>query len=116
METLLSDQVRYITNNQEERVGVLLDLSLYQRLTRQNTTDPELLMGLEQAALLALADSVLAPAAHVRLNELLERNAEGQLSIEENTKLDTLLEQVDQLTLLRTRARYTLKHLEGISM
>lgn len=113
METIVSNQVRYITNEQGERVGVLLDWALYSRITHQSMTDPELLISLEHSALLALAESILAPAAlQTRLNELLTRNSDDQLSAEENAELDGLLEQVDQLTILKTRARYTLNQFE----
>jgi len=44
------------------------------------------------------------------LDDLLARNAETQLSPHEITQLDQLLEQVDQLNILKTRARYTLTH------
>jgi hypothetical protein len=70
--------------------------------------DPELLVGVDQAELQALADSMLAPTAQARLDELLVRNTETQLSAEESAELDRLLAQVDHLTVLKTRARYTL--------
>lgn len=108
----MSDSVRYVTNEQGERVGVLLDLETYLRLTNLPTLDTELLTGLSQAELQALAESKLAPAAQTRLDDLLARNAETQLSPEETAELDHLLEQVDQLTILKTRARYTLNQAE----
>ena len=103
----MSTQVRYVTNDEGERIGVLLDLDLYRQLTGQANADPELLPGLDRAALQALAEGMLAPVAQTRLNELLARNVEGQLSEDESAELDHLLEQVDQLTILKTRARYT---------
>jgi hypothetical protein len=66
------------------------------------------LTGLSSDELNALADVVLTPAFQARLDDLLNRNAESQLSDDENAELDRLLAQVDQLTLLKTRARYTL--------
>jgi hypothetical protein len=57
----------------------------------------------------ALADSKLAPSSQERLDELLAQNAESQLSDDEVAQLDYLLAQVDQLTILKTRAKYTLK-------
>lgn len=72
--------------------------------------DPELLVGLSDGELEALAESLLAPSAQARLDELLTRNAESQLSARDNAELDRLLERIDQLTLLKTRARYTLHH------
>lgn len=68
----------------------------------------EILPGLSEAELAALADGLLAPAAQTRLDALLARNAQGKLSAAEQTELDQLLAKVDQLTILKTRARYTL--------
>lgn len=73
-----------------------------------NNGDPELLVGSSDEELEALADSKLAPASQMRLDELLERSAESQLTDEEQAEVDRLLAQVDQLTILKTRARYTL--------
>ena len=102
----MSEQVRYVTNEQGERVGVLLDLEAYHRLTNPLALDAECLTDLSQAELKALAESMLAPAAQARLDELLAWNAENQLSADEVAELDRLLAQVDQLTILKTRARY----------
>lgn len=102
------ERLSYVTNEQGERVGVLLDLAEYQRLTAQLAFDPDLLSGLSRAELEALAESTLAPTAQVRLDDLLTRHTEGQLSAEETAELDHLLEQVDQLNILKTRAKYTL--------
>jgi hypothetical protein len=109
METVMSEQLRYVTNEQGARVGVLLELDEYLRLKNQMASDPELLVGVDQAELQALADSMLAPTAQARLDELLARNTETQLSAEESAELDRLLAQVDHLTILKTRARYTLQ-------
>ncbi|WP_230968452.1 hypothetical protein [Nostoc sp. WHI] len=114
-ESIMSEQARYITNEQGERVGVLLDLETYNRLTQVSSVDTECLIGLGQAELLALAESMLAPAAQARLDGLLARNAESQLSDEELAELDRLLAQTDHLTLLKTRARYTLQSLEKLT-
>jgi hypothetical protein len=74
------------------------------------TTDHEMLVGLSMGELEALSESLLAPAAQARLDELLAGNAEGKLSSAELTELERLLERTDQLTVLKTRARYTLQH------
>ena len=58
---------------------------------------------------------MLAPAAQNQLNDLLVQNAESQLSADEVANLDRLLAQVDQLTILKTRARYTLHCLETLA-
>ncbi|HEY9708335.1 MAG TPA: hypothetical protein V6D48_09030, partial [Oculatellaceae cyanobacterium] len=63
----------------------------------------------------ALADSKLAPAAQNQLNDMLVQNADSQLSADEVENLDRLLAQVDQLTILKTRARYTLHCLETMA-
>lgn len=111
----MSEQVRYITNEQGERVGVLLDLEAYNRLTNPLVLDEECLIGLSRDELQALADSMLAPTAQNQLDDMLIRNAESQLSADEVANLDRLLAQVDQLTILKTRARYTLHCLETLA-
>jgi hypothetical protein len=68
----------------------------------------ELLTGLSVDELEALADSILAPAAQARLDDLLARKKEKALSAQEERELDILLHKTDQLTILKTRARYTL--------
>jgi hypothetical protein len=70
--------------------------------------DAELLTGLSDDELEALADSVLAPSAQARLDDLLNRNAQGRLAMNEQAELDRLVARVDQLTILKTRARFTL--------
>lgn len=69
---------------------------------------PELLVGLSDGELEALSESLLATTSQARLNELLARNAEDRLSPPEEAELTRLLERVDQLTVLKTRARFTL--------
>ncbi len=68
----------------------------------------ELLTGLSVEELEALADSLLAPAAQARLDDLLARRKEEPLSVDEGNELDSLLRKSDQLTILKTRARFTL--------
>ncbi len=75
--------------------------------------DSERLIGLSHEELEALADSMLAPSAQMRLDELLEKNAEYQLGVGEQGELDDLLAKVDHLTILKTRARYTLQQEAG---
>jgi hypothetical protein len=113
-EKRMAEKLQYVVNEQGEQVGVLLDLAAYRRLTRQPASDPDLLSDLSQAELQALAESMLAPDAQTRLNDLLTRSQDNQLAKEENTELDQLLEQVDQLTILKTRAKYTLNSMEAI--
>jgi hypothetical protein len=82
---------------------------------RQVTTptgDQELLKNLSLDELEALANSTLIPKAQSQLQELLSKNAEAHLSTEETVILDHLLAQIDYLNILKTRAKYTLKHLQ----
>ena len=66
------------------------------------------LTGLSIKELEALAECQLAPAGQARLEELLARQKANQLDAEGERQLDLLLEQIDQLTLVKARARYTL--------
>jgi hypothetical protein len=75
--------MRYVTNEQGERVGVLLDLETYDRLTHLSSLDTECLIDLNQSELQALAESMLAPAAQACLDALLARNAETDLYADE---------------------------------
>lgn len=111
----MSESVQYVTNQQGERVAVLLDLETYHQLTNSAVTDAELLDDLSSDELQALAESMLASASQAQLDELLTRNAQNQLTTDEIILLDRLLAQVDQLNIIKTRARYTLKHLEETS-
>ena len=46
-------------------------------------------------------------------DDLLEQNTENQLGADEQVELDHLLARVDQLTTLKTRARYPLRQQAG---
>jgi hypothetical protein len=107
----MSESVQYITNTQGDRVGVLLNLETYQQLTHLST-DTELLIGLSLDELQALGETSLSPKSQIQLDELLMKNSENQLSNEESETLDKLLAQVDQLNILKTRARYTLNQFQ----
>lgn len=110
----MSKQVRYITDEVGQRVGVLLDLETYDRLIHPSLIDAECLVGLSKPELEALAESQLVAGDRDRLDDLLARNAEGRLSSSEIEDLDLTLERIDRLTVLKTRARYTLKCLENL--
>jgi hypothetical protein len=77
------------------------------------TRRDEILTGLSEGELVALADGLLVPAAQHQLDTLLAKNAEGQLTASEASELDGLLAKVDQLNVLKTRARYTLRSQEA---
>ncbi len=100
-------QVQYVTNEQGKPVGVLLNMSTYQQLTA-TVSDPELLLELSRDELEALANSKLALDMQSRLDNLLAQQKERTLTAEESEILDRLLAQIDQLTVLKTRANYTL--------
>ncbi len=105
----MSEPVQYVTNQQGERVGVLLDLNTYSRLANPLRLDEECLLGLSVDELKALASCKLAVADQTRLDDLVARNAGSLLCADEVAELDDLLAKSDQLTILKTRARYTLK-------
>ena len=98
--------LQYVTDKQGEKVGVVLDIATYNRLIA--SVDTELLQGLSIAELEALAESKLAIDSQQQLSEMLTRNSENNLSDREIDNLDILLMKVDQLNILKTRARYTL--------
>ena len=75
-------------------------------LTRSN--DSRCLSGLNVKELRALSDCQLSVMEQERLHDLLDRNSNGGLSVAESIELEQLVEQVDQLSLLKTRAQYTL--------
>lgn len=68
----------------------------------------DVLLGMSDIELRALADAVLASGHQRRLRTLLRRNKEGKLRDMEKTELDALLEEVDRVALLKARAAYTL--------
>ncbi|BAY75912.1 hypothetical protein NIES25_23610 [Nostoc linckia NIES-25] len=103
----MSDSIQYVTNSQGEKVGVVLNLETYQKLANLSI-DPELLIGLSVDELQALAESSLFTKTQIQLQELLNKNFENHLSNEESEILNRLLAQVDQLNILKNRARYTL--------
>jgi hypothetical protein len=105
--------LQYVTNHGGERVGVLLDLETYQQLTNPLIEDDEILTGLSLDELQALSESILSPKTQIELNDLLTRNGDNLLSEQEKARLDHLLAQVDQLNILKTRARYTLAVKKG---
>ncbi|WP_254446724.1 hypothetical protein [Dolichospermum sp. UHCC 0259] len=70
-----------------------------------------MLIALSFDELQALAETSLSLKSQIELDKLLMKNSENQLSNEESETLDKLLAQVDQLNILKTRARYTLNEL-----
>lgn len=68
----------------------------------------ELLTELSVEELEALADSQLSPTAQARLDDLLASRNEQPLSAQDEADMVSLLQRTDQLTILKTRARFTL--------
>jgi len=102
------EPIRYLVEESGRRVGVVLSLEEYQELCAAQPRDPELLVGLSDAELEMLADGILVPRLQERQSRLLQLYREGGLSTEEEQELDRLLEQVDQMNVLKARALYTL--------
>ena len=109
----MSQSVQYVTNQAGERVGVLLDIETYENLTNTSLTDAEMLTELSINELRALTESALSVVTQSQLNDLLTRNQDLLLSVEEVAILDNLLAQVDQLNIIKTRAKYTLYKLQN---
>ncbi len=105
--------MRYLTDQQGERIGVLLDLESYRHLVDRAERNSERLEDLSREELQALALARLAPDAQALLDILLTGNVEGTLSPKETIQLDSLLAQADHLTLLVARARLALRKLDG---
>lgn len=105
----MNENARFIIDEQGQQVGVLLSISEYRRLMGATSPDPELLVGMSVEELNALSEMKLTIPDQARLDDLLARNHEGQLPPEEIQELDQLLAQVDLLSLLKARAKYTLQ-------
>lgn len=73
------------------------------------TSETKILPEVSVAGLQALANARLAPTDQTRLDELLELNSAGKLADKELQELDAILQQVDELNLLKARAEYTLR-------
>jgi hypothetical protein len=78
-------------------------------------TDSELLVGLSVEELQALAEGMLVPTTQSQLQESQARHSKHQLSADEEAILDRLLSQIDQLNILKTRARYMLQQMVNIA-
>jgi hypothetical protein len=112
--------MRYVTDEQGKRIGVVLDLERYPYLASPLALDADCLVGLSVEELQALANGRLASGEQARLSDLLERNSDplwsGALSEAEVEELDRLLAEGDQLMVLKACARYTLKRLAELNV
>jgi uncharacterized protein YnzC (UPF0291/DUF896 family) len=104
----MNGQIQFVTNEKGEQTGVLLDMDYYYQLVSDNLVDPKLLKGLSIDELEALAKTKLSIDEQSRLNELTAKQKVDGLSDEEEQEIDQLLDYVDQLTILKARAMYTL--------
>ena len=91
---------------------MVLTLSDYETHRSSLSPDPNLLAGLTEDELRALADGMLEAGHRERLAELLKRNREGELGKEENAELNRLIAGVDTMNILKARAMYTLRKME----
>lgn len=111
----MNGRVQFVTNEKGEQTGVLLDIDHYYRLVSENSIDPKLLKGLSIDELEALAKTKLSIDQQSRLNELIAKQKVDDLSDEEVQEIEQLLAYVDQLTILKARAMYTLHKMPGSS-
>ncbi len=112
----MSDEIRYITDDTGNPVGVLLDLDAYRQFSDPLLSDRKCLVSLSRDELLALAHCKISLPEQARLDELLAQNAEAKLSEEETTELDRILAEADHLMVLKARALYTLKRLDELAI
>lgn len=105
----------------EEQMGIVEELvrglrsALKGKQAEQTIGDLVPLPGLSAQELRVLAEAVVAPDRQRTLKVLLERNRRGDLSSQEQRELDCLLAEVDQVALLKARARYTISLLAADS-
>lgn len=78
-----------------------------------STSDPDILIGLNHGELLALSEGMLTPVTQTRLDDLLSRNNQDDLTPSEIDELDQVLKRIDHLNILRAKAQYTLEHLSA---
>ena len=107
--TFTPKPVQYLVEEDGQRIGVVLKWEDYQKLCATHPADPDLLVSLSDAELQALADSVLVPSQQERLSDLLRRNRDEGLSADEKRELESLLERIDHMNVLKARAMYTLQ-------
>jgi hypothetical protein len=104
----MNSQIQFVTNEKGEQTGVLLNIDHYYQLVSEAKTDPDILVGLSIGELKALSESKLTLTQQSRLDVLIAKQKTGSLSKREIKELDQLIIMFDQLTLLKTRAKYTL--------
>ena len=90
-----------------------LAVDLPEKAEPQSTLSP--LRGMTESELRALAEAVVAPDRQQQMQSLLAAYRTGSLSPEEEATLDNLIDEVDQVALLKARAMYTLRLVQGHS-
>jgi hypothetical protein len=100
---------RFITDPNGKRTEVILDLESYQTFLQSQMLGENLLVGVSETELRALAKGKLATDEQEWLSSLIQREKAGEFSPEETQELDTILGDLDQLDLLKAKALYTLK-------
>jgi hypothetical protein len=110
---ILPSPVQYITEKDGKRVGVVLTWEDYQKISTPVDDDPDLLPGMDEAELSALAEGMLSPKKQSKLDSLLQKNREVKLSDSELRELNELLAHIDFLNILKSRAIYTLQQLHA---
>jgi len=106
----LAEQLPF--NSQLELAEALLGnvrvmLSPPTAVERGNDLSP--LLGMSESELEALAEAVVAPQRQQQIRSLLASNREGALNTEQEAALDSMIDQVDRVALLKARALYTLQ-------
>jgi hypothetical protein len=71
------------------------------------------LVGFNHEELQTLAGAVVAADRQQELQTLLDKNRQGSLTAQEQQRLDALLDEADQVALLKARALYTLQLCEA---
>lgn len=107
-----SKPVEYLVSEDGQRRGVVLSWEDYQALTSQARLDPDLLYGMNEDELSALASGRLGISSQDRLGQLLEQNRQGRLSVDEARELDELIDYLDRMNVLKARAALTLLRLQ----
>lgn len=74
---------------------------------------PDTVLHVDRAELDALASTKVTIAEQGRLDELLGRNSNDDLSLEESTELDLLLDRIDRLNLVKAKALVALRGLDS---
>ena len=107
---VLNAAQRLPLEDQVEMAEVLLRNSRFASQSRPTESGGELvpLSNMNLHELRALAEAVVAPNRQQRLKALLDKNRRGELTPKEQAILDEMLTEVDQVALLKARARYTM--------